>query len=197
MEITENLFDKKIDINLITPEDVTFKFQKLDIIVRPYINMENKYVLIDGYANVLKNDEYDDTRKYVEAEYALKLGIVDKQTNINIETIDIDKILSSGLFDKVIENVTNYQELREDIAEIVNRVNDSKSVSVALVKLTDKVIETLEKINQLDLSQEGITTLLGKMEEPLKKIREFYPVVESGEKVVTASKRKPKNNVVL
>jgi hypothetical protein len=65
------------------------------------------------------------------------------------------------------------------------------------VKLTDKVIETLEKINQLDLSQEGITTLLGKMEEPLKKIREFYPVVESGEKVVTASKRKPKNNVVL
>jgi hypothetical protein len=198
METTEqNPFDIKLDINLNDPEDITFKFQKIDIIVRPYITMETKYILIDGYANVLNSDEYDDTRKYVEAEYALKLGIIQHQTNVDIEKNSIDKILSSGLYKAVIANIYNYDELKVDIAEIVNRVNDSKSASKALTKLTDKVIMTLDQLSKVDLSEDGVKKLLSALNEEKEKLNNYIPVVNAGEKVPTISKRKPKNNVVL
>lgn len=198
METTEqNPFDIKLDINLNNPEDITFKFQKIDIIVRPYITMETKYILIDGYANVLNSDEYDDTRKYVEAEYALKLGIIQHQTNVDIEKNNIDKILSSGLYKAVIANIYNYNELREDIAEIVERISNSKSASKALTSLTDKVIEFLDKVSKVDLSQEGITTLLESLNKPLEEIQKYRPILQPGEKVPTVSKRKSKKEVIL
>ena len=132
----------KIDINLSEIKIKKIDFQDNIIEINPYINLENVYTLLNNYVTVLNNPEYDETRKYVEASYGIKLGIIDLQTNINVENLDIDKILSSGLFELVINNITNYFELREDIAEIVDRVNNSKSVSLAFVKLTDKVIET-------------------------------------------------------
>jgi hypothetical protein len=187
----------KIDIKLSELEIKKVYFQDNPIEVNPYINLENKYTLLNNYANVLNNVSYDETRKYVEAEYGVKLGIIDLQTNINVENLEIDKILSSGLFDKVIENITNYFELREDIAEIVDRVNNSKSASIAFVKMTDKVIEFLDTISKVDLSQEGITNLLSSLNAPLEEVKKFYPVVQSGEKIPTVSKRKSKKDIVL
>ena len=188
---------EKKDIKLSLPKIKKFDFQDETIEVNPYINLENKYVLLNNYIQVLNNPEYDETRKYVEAEYGIKLGIIDLQTNINIENLDIDMILSSGLFDAVASTIVNYNEMWGDIAEIVNRVNDSKSVSIALVKLTDKVIETLEKINQIDLSQEGIQKLLSAFDVEREKLNKIIPVVQAGEKVPAKSRRKPKNEPIL
>jgi len=188
---------EKKDIKLSMPKIKKFDFQDETIEVNPYINLENKYVLLNNYIQVLNNPEYDETRKYVEAEYGVKLGIIDLQTNINIENLDIDMILSSGLFDAVASTIVNYNEIWGDIAEIVNRVNDSKSVSVALVKLTDKVIVTLDQLSKVDLSEEGISKLLSAFNVEKEKLNKIIPVIEAGEKVPAASKRKSKKEVVL
>jgi len=170
---------EKKDIKLSMPKIKKFDFQDERIEVNPYINLENKYVLLNNYIQVLNNPEYDETRKYVEAEYGVKLGIIDLQTNINIENLDIDMILSSGLFDAVASTIVNYNEMWGDIAEIVNRVNDSKSVSVALVKLTDKVIVTLDQLSKVDLSEEGISKLLSAFNVEKEKLNKIIPVVET------------------
>ena len=54
--------DKK-DIKLSMPKIKKFDFQDETIEVNPYINLENKYVLLNNYIQVLNNPEYDETRK--------------------------------------------------------------------------------------------------------------------------------------
>ena len=188
---------EKKDIKLSMPKIKKFDFQDERIEVNPYINLENKYVLLNNYIQVLNNPEYDETRKYVEAEYGVKLGIIDLQTNINIENLDIDMILSSGLFDAVASTIVNYNEMWGDIAEIVNRVNDSKSASIAFVKMTDKVIEALDKISKIDLSPEAIQKLLSAFNEQKQELSKYIPVVTAGEKAPSVSKRKSKKDIVL
>jgi hypothetical protein len=188
----------KIDINLSEVKNVKVPFaDEIIVEVNPYISLETKYTLLNNYIVVLNDPEYDDIRKYIESEYGLKMGIIDKQTNINIETIGIDKILSSGLYKAVIANIYNYDEVREDIAEIVKRTNDSKSASIAFVKMTDKVIATLDQLSKIDLSENGIKQLLSAFDIEKEKLNKFIPVVQSGEKVPTVSKKKTKKEVIL
>ena len=186
---------EKIDIKLVSEDVINLYFQKNNIEINPYINLDNKYTLLNNYMKVVDNPEYDNIRKYIESEYGIKLGIVELQTNINIHNIKLSDIINSGLYEEIISRIKNYDELREDIEAIVERDNNSKSVSIAFVKLTDKVIESLDKLAKIDLSQEGITKLLESLGKETEKIKEFYPTVKTTE-VKPVSKHKAKKDII-
>ena len=169
----------KIDIKLVSETNVKFDFQDQMVIVNPWISLENKYTLLNNYLETLNNNEYDNIRKYIESEYALKLGMIELQTNISIQDITIDAVINSGLYDKIVSNIKNYNEIREDIAEIVKRENGSRSTSIAFSKMTDKVIETLNKIGDIDLSEKAVSELLSAFGKEKEKLEEYFPVVKN------------------
>jgi hypothetical protein len=185
----------KLDIKLVSESIIKLDFQKHDIEINPYISLESKYTLLNNYLQTVNNPEYDNIRKYIESEYALKLGIVELQTNIDIHKITIDAIINSGLYEKIVSSIKNFYELRDDIDAVVKRDNDSKSVSIAFVKMTDKVIEFLDKLSKVDLSTEGIQKLLAAFNVEAEKLKEYYPIVKT-EITKPVTKHKSKKDLI-
>ena len=178
---------EKITLNLAQPEQEEFSFNKQLIKVDPYITVGNKYILLSNYMEGLfkESDEegnvLDVTGKYITSEHALILGILDLCTNINIENLDLDIVFATGLWDEVKSHIKNYNDIRSDIARLVSQHNQDASVGVVLDKISEKISATLDKLSELDISEEGIAKLF----------KEFNRVVDDADKKYTMKPKAP------
>lgn len=171
---------------------VKIDFNDQEVIVVPYIDMTTRIVIIKNYVGMLFGAG-DPPSNLVGAEYALMLGVLDSNTNVDISNeIDIDAIVGSGLWDLVRNKIENYQELRSEIGSIVRQVREEIAFEKSMGNSFDKIAKSIEKffqnISNLDLSESGIKDLLDKMKLELteyKKITqpEIKPVKKTRKKV--------------
>ena len=190
---------EKINITIKRKKYVTFTFLETDILVDPYIDVNTKTMLVTTYVDAIVSAP-NEIAGYLEAEYGLKLGIIELLTNVNIKDITLDEIVCSGLWDEVCSKVINYMELRDDIDRILEQVKYSQSLVSTINKLVKQISELLENVKNLDMSQEGITSLLGRFNTELEKLNHIgelpVPVITPAEKRISKAKTKKTKEIL-
>jgi hypothetical protein len=184
----------KQSIKIDYKKPVKIDFNDQEIIVVPYINMTTKIVLTENYIKMIF-DAGSVSSNLIGAEYALMLGILDSNTNIKIieQNIDIDAIVGSGLWDLVKSKIENYQELRSEIGISCRQIKESvaleRSIGNSFDKISRSIIEFLDKISSIDLSEENMKKLVGGM---ATQIQEYKDIFEEKSPIETKKTRKKK-----
>ena len=177
---------EKIKITLNSQTVEKFEFQGQNIEVLPYVSLEDKIILYTNYIDSLFQDKKEgdfDCINYIEAEYSLILGIVDKNTNVDINSVKVDDILNSGLWGKILYHIRNYFEIRNDVDELVHRMDERKSVGNVLDNLANKVNLFLDNISKMDMSAEGLDKLQGLLLDSKAQVKAINDVVENPVKI--------------
>jgi len=114
---------------------------------------------------------------HIKAEEVLRLAIIDKCTNINIDDMTVDGIIMSGVWGIIQKELPFYHELREMIECVVDHIQEEiaiqRSINGTLERIELAITEFLSNISELDLSVDGIKEILsalGKEQEAIDKI---------------------------
>lgn len=182
----------KQKIVLENKEPIVVNFNGVEILVNPYITLDDKIKLIKIYLDsYFSSGEF--YLSYLSAEYSIVLAIMDLCTNIDITGIKVDEIINSGLWDEIIPNITNYWEFKEDLGSVIKAMREDivaqKSVGSVIENASNKISMIIDKMMEIDISQDGINKLIEKIGET--KINDkFIPL--SDEPVVEKKTRKKK-----
>ena len=182
---------KSIEFKALKP--IRKEFNEQEIIIESYIPIEIRKVLMKYYIESMFSDKQVDDR-YYESELGLILGIIDFQTNIDIEKLSLDNIMASGLFDLIRSNIINYDDLKSEIYEVVELIKNEKSIGNTIDKLAFSITNFLGKLSEVDLSKEGISELLkafDKQKNEYNKINDPSKYVE-----VPIAKTRKKKDIV-
>jgi len=142
--------------------------------VNSYLSLENKMILFKNYSDLYfqTNDFVDN---YINASYSLMLGVVDLCTNINVEKLDMDAFIGSGLWTEIKKRITNYNDVASDLYSIIKLYSEQRlaeqSIGTAFDRLSNSFIDF---INKIDLSSEGIEKVIGQLQEATKEFDEKY-----------------------
>lgn len=177
----------KREIDIVVKPMVEIKCQEKIISVKPYISQETQFNLAQEYAAIIFSTE-NFANNYYSAEWYLVLNIIDQCTNLMViekdseKNIDIDTLISSGLWYEIRNKIENYNEFREFLKEICQTIKEQKalekSFGQALDKITNKIIEFIDKIGQIDLSKEGVANLVSGLNSQVEKFKTDFPTSE-------------------
>lgn len=136
------------------------KVGSLEFKIKPYLSMEDKLSLIRGYLDALYPAENPDiVRDYITAEYSLILGIVDLMTDLQLPEVDpVGKIVESGIWEEIKSHVDLGDFYYGDLRKAVELYQKSQSLDQSIKGL-------LDKISQVDLSENGIKELAGQFNQ--------------------------------
>jgi hypothetical protein len=187
--MNENIFEKK-SIKILSKKLVQIEFEKQDISIYPYISLANETKIISDYCSSLFK-EGGFLGNYIEAEYSLYLSVLDLCTDIKLADennvmIDLDDIVSSGLWKIVIDNISNYLDVRDHLDEVVINItseNDlKKSLGAVVDGLSIKLFDLLDKLSNIDFSEAGIKELVSNLKEQTTAFTEkFGDISKTGE----------------
>jgi len=163
------------------------KFQDKIISVMPFVSQEIQYELARSYIEILFSTN-DIIQNYYSAEWHLVLRITDKCTNLIVldedekKNIEFDTLMTSGLWDAIKDKIVNYNEFRKFLKEICQAIKEEKalekSFGQALDKITNKVIEFVDKIGSLDVSEEGVSKLISGLNSQINQFKVGFPTSE-------------------
>jgi hypothetical protein len=185
------------------PKVVEFDYNGSKIQVVPYFTMESKTILFIQYIQtlydgILSMDNRTLITKYMEAEYSLKLAIIDLNTNIdiNFDADTFNSVMEGGLWEKI-ENSLNYDELRWDLSALIDVICQkdklTESVGAVLNSLVTKVIAFADSLPK-DLNADQIQGSLSNFTNELSKLNTAVPGILNppGEKTTgKKSKKEP------
>lgn len=177
---------EKIELVLTSQPSETVMFQKNAIEVVPYVTLEQKIILYQNYIETLFQEKPDggfDCINYIEAEYALILGLVDMLTNIDIHKVKIDQIIDSGLWNAVYPKIKSYDEIREDLLAIVERMDAKKSIGSVVDNFANKLNMFLDNLSKMDLSADGLDKLTKLFKDTQEQVKVINDVVENPIKI--------------
>jgi len=157
----------KLDMELIERTS-SFRFMGGEIVVLKHLSLDTKIALTANYISDFFNDDMRYIN-YVKAEYALILGVIDLCTNIEISNLEVDDIISSGLWDAVSARIIGYNSFKSEIQKIIDYMREDfaidKSVGSVIDKAMAKIMEFLDGLTDLDLSVEGIKNLMSELSD--------------------------------
>jgi hypothetical protein len=154
-------------------KDVIFK--KLEFKVMPFISLATKTEMLNDYIGTLFK-EGDPKDNYIQAEYTLILEVVDKLSNIEVidlenKVLSVDDIISSGLWDFLQSKIEGYDQFRWELDAIIELKHKQNAIENSVGKivsnLSNKLMVFLDKLNDIDLSDEGINKLVTELKTGL------------------------------
>jgi len=164
-----------IDLSTIVEPEASFSFYSNIVKVKPYINATNKKIIIQNY---FEKTSEDNMNQYLVAEYGTILAVLNFQTNLEIENMILDNVIDSGLWYKIKPMIKNLDEVYEDIAKI----KASQSISNKFNNILTEVENLVMGLANVDLSEDGIEKLLGKLNEAKEGISQYLPDQQSSQK---------------
>jgi len=164
---------EKFDLSLKSKDLLVFDFQKQTIEVNPYFSLETKVLLARNYIDCLFRDE-DIVANYLIAENGLICGILDRQTNINVDVkgFDIDAVVASGLWEEILKGL-NLNGLRQDIGKIIEYRKGKYSLDSMIEKTLEKVGGFLDAISKLNV--DDIRSASRQLSEEIKDLDTKFP----------------------
>lgn len=173
-------FEKELEIP-------TFKFKKQTITVFPYLKVGDKSTLIAEYLSALYSDPSTDLEiRYLIAEYAVMMRLIDTVTNIDIDNLDPDVVVHSGLYKEITSRIANYSEFRYELEEVCKirqeEIAIKNSIGAVLQNLVDKLNKTLENASQMDA--ESIRQAGKEFTDNLKQLNENVPGILTAPKLI-------------
>lgn len=154
-----------------------------------FIPLAVQFVLANRYLNAYFNSDEEHNLEmfgsrwdYLGAENELMLGIIDGMTDIQIigenseEAIDIDDLVSSGIWKSVKENISNYEDFVSSLNIMVQDAREEalsrRSVGYVVDRMAEKLSEFVGNLSKVDLSENGIKELLKSVSEINEKFAE-------------------------
>jgi hypothetical protein len=164
---------------------VRIDFRGNEVIIDPYISMENKGLLLKAYVDIIKDEEKSWADRYLLAEYLLMGSIIELNTNVNTTGVLTSNLENSDLWSMIKYHINNYEEFRNEIETVVKYVREDmqlkNSTNTSLNYLISQVSSFLDKISQIDVSKEGFESLakaLNQEKNEINKIVDPSKVVE-------------------
>jgi hypothetical protein len=178
---------------------VKLDFMDQTILIDPFINVENKELLISRYFDRLSNKDMDTISNYLVAEYALIGGLMELNTSVIIENIDVDDFVRSGLWDKVKNSIVNYDDFRKDIELVMNYTSLKNSTGYIMSEVIEQLKSLVGKVSEMDLSKEGVAKLMEALDvekNEINKIIDPSKVKELEVKVAEPKKSRKKTEIL-
>jgi hypothetical protein len=180
---------EKQKIKVVPMEWICTEFGKQgEFKIKPYLSLEDKLKLSEAYFDaILKNDSDDYTyaMKEFEAEYAVIIGIVDLCTDLSIDNENntgFENITSSGLWEFIRNQIKNYNDFRIELKNIFDRIRENvaleKSIGTTFDRLTNAVMEMIEKFSNADISDEGMKKAAEIFKSSLETLQIEAPITE-------------------
>ncbi len=163
--------ENKIDLKFSNIKYKEFDFEGQKILIKPYATLSDKRTILNA---LLESNNADAIEKSLESRAGLMLSVLDIMTNINIQNIDIEGLVLSGLWDKIKSNINNFSEVYGEYKEL----KEEKSLPVRINNLIEKVETFIGGLADLDLSQEGIQSSLKELANGLSQLSTVYPQVQ-------------------
>lgn len=152
---------EKTKISLSSEDLTKIIFQEQEIMVKTYIPSMNRNVLSGIYIEALYDKDTTPEEGFFYAENSLILGVLEYCTSIDPYDVsmDLDKIISSGLWDVIKDKIKNYNSLHDDIDHMVYRIDKSKALEKSLGSVIELLIQKaesgLKNMNELDSEKLG------------------------------------------
>lgn len=172
----------KVKLVLTSAEYKDVIFKKLEFKVMPFISLATKTEMLNDYIGTLFK-EGDPKDNYIQAEYTLILEVVDKLSNIEVidlenKVLSVDDIISSGLWEFLQSKIEGYDSFRWELDAIIElkqkQLALEKSVGSVVEGLSLKLMLFLDKLQDLDISESGITKLVGELRSDLTKLNDQW-----------------------
>jgi hypothetical protein len=130
--------------------------------------------LAQNYIDCLFRDE-DIVANYLIAENVLICGILDRQTNINVdvEGFDIDAVVASGLWEEILKGLNNLNALRYNIERIIEYRKGKYSLDAMIEKTLEKVGGFLDAISKVNV--DDIRSASKQLSEEIKDLDTKFP----------------------
>lgn len=171
------MLENKQKIEFKEPEFQEVIYEKNKIKVKPFLSLTDQITLLTIYL-----DEYlsEEKERVLKSEYQLVFGVLDLCTNISIEELSIDGLLSNyGVWENVKKKIVNYGEFRALLARTVEEIKETRRLDKSLGSAIEGIVGNIQSILKTDISPESIEKvrhLLKDVEESkiLKKATEIY-----------------------
>lgn len=168
----ENCDSIKLDFKNYEEPIVEEEWKENVIKIKKYISESDQVFLYKTFIDIyFEGTEY--TSRYLSANYSMVLAIVNLCTNIDTENIDMDKLISSGLWALIRKNIVNYNYVMKEIDKLVDMVTKEKMIEAglgyALTRVVQKLLETIEKV---DLTDGNIAESIQKLLEGMESLKE-------------------------
>lgn len=173
---------EKINIIFSDIKPVRIEFGDNTIEIKKRIPLETRTNLTKWYIDAMLDETKSLADRFWEAEMTLLLGIVDVCTNIAISfeehAIDVEKLIASGLWDEIKKNIVDYDDFRNELIYVVGLAIENKRTQNSVGSLAEdlmvKVTDFLNKISEMDLSEDGVGKLLKKFDETINGFNDKY-----------------------
>ncbi len=165
--------DKK-KMTFSAPEVKALTFNEQEIIVKPYITFDEQVVLAKNYCLAYFFPNENNTIKGVSewdhfgAEYSLRMAILHLCTNVDVYEGNnsivngSENIFYSGLWEKIVKNISNYNSFRTSLNKITEDVKkqlfSKNSFGRSINELTDKIITVFKEFTA-DMTPEKLKLL--------------------------------------
>lgn len=164
-------------------EDSEKVIQKIEI--NPYATPSDKRVIanyaIQTSEDKTKTDEnsLDVADAYSKFEYGFIGGVLATMTNIDIEKLNIDDVVASGLWEDIKNSIVNYWELVSDIEKVYDSRIREVNAESKLNKILDKLASILDNFSEIDFSPENIKKMIEQISIGKEKLAGVYPNISS------------------
>lgn len=170
---------KKVILDFKFPKNKTIEYNNTEIEITPFIGIGEQVSLINKYISDyfmrVEGKEYltpTSPYNYIEAELNQKIYILQTCTNIDFDKLDSNIYVDPAFWEKITNEITNYNEFRDMLYEVVNEVktkelNESSLAGVIQI-FTEKlsgVLDNFSKMNPEDINKmvEETSTLFEKI----------------------------------
>jgi hypothetical protein len=155
--MNKNILDKKVEISLPNdPQVVKVAFGEETILVKTHIDRFDKVDILSTYHEYFFENEDSAVTRYLSAKYSFMLAVLIYCTNIdtNDGKIDLDSVIYSGLWKKIINEIDNFNVVTKDLYGFIKMVSEERAVEKSIGKVIDNIYSGLTGfINDLDPEQ--------------------------------------------
>lgn len=156
----------KIKLEFKAPEKEKIEYNGVKIEVTPYLDfiqqtgLINKYV--EDYFGEIENKLIvQSPYNFIEAEYNLKVYVIQTVTNIDVDTLVVEIVSDENLFDEISNCIYNYEDFLYRLKTVVNEIKSEISMRKSVGQVIDKVAGQLSGILSMfaEMSPEEIKEL--------------------------------------
>jgi hypothetical protein len=133
-------------------------------------------------------------KRDLKFEYGFIGGVLEVMTNINVESLDIDTIVSTGLWAKIRSAILNYHDLISYVEKIENSRIQENNLENKLNKLIDNIGLFIENISKMDFSSENLKTMIEQIGIGKEQLAEVFPIVKDAPIETVKKTRKSKKS---
>ncbi len=165
---------KKMKKIVLSEHEIEYKIIEHEgqkILVKPYADLSDKRIILSALS---ESENSDKINKFIESQMGLMLSVIDIMTNIDIKNLNIDWLVTSGLWDSIKQNIKNYSEIYSSYKEI----RESEQLPAKLSSIMSKAEAFIDKMSQIDFSDKNIKKMTKELSEGLSKLSTVYPTVQ-------------------